>query len=177
MKSLNWILPLLVAAALPLTSASADDLLGKQLRGSGEAPLGNAGGGQIDATVGAGVEYSGLWCCNQIDVSATQITVDFLFSNGFGASSQFNGWVFRDVTDNIPNFFNVTLDPSSTITPKNLFFSDNGIFVDMAGKGFTGNDFIVLNVIIPEPSSLALGVLAFAATISFARRRRRVVIF
>jgi hypothetical protein len=169
-----FLLAVFAASQLLITRANADDLIGKQLRGSGEQPIGNAWGGSIDATVGPGNEYSGLWCCNTMNVTADQIIIDFNQANGFGFfPGSFNGWVFRDVTDNFRDFFDVRLNPSTNVTPAGLSFNANEIFLNMNGVGFNANSVIVLDVIIPEPSSMVLAAVGISAIAAKMRRRRR----
>lgn len=165
---------LLVLAVSSVVSGTTG-FMGKQIQGSGESVV-YGSGGQYTVTVGHGPEFvygiNGLWCCSNIDISDTQILVDFTIKGYFGTSGYFNGYVFRDTLDNIPAFTSLTLNHQSTITPTNLAFNENELFVDMDGiDPFFATDFVVLDVeFIPEPATLLLLGLGSLALL----RRRRI---
>jgi hypothetical protein len=167
------------ACVIALASSSAwasVGFFGTQLQGNGESPLGHAVF-QYLVTVDNGIEFqngvNGLWNGSNIDVSDTQILIDFTENNAFGWYNDFNGYVFRDTLDNIPSIVGVALDPSSTVTPRDLWSDADAVYVDMYGRSFGPSDFVLLNVqFVPEPTAILIWSLLGGLAIAFRWRRR-----
>ena len=96
-----------------------------------------------------------------IDISGTSITIDFdnlpfafVYSGGV-----FNGYIFTDVNDSLPDFAAVTIDTSVTtlgLTPARVTATANQIFINVSGLSFTPATFAKIDVAFgtsPQPSA------------------------
>ena len=100
-------------------------------------------------------------------------TTDFLTGRVFA----FNGLIIEGTTVQL-GITSVMLDPSSTVTPTDLFLSNGEIALNLAGDTLATGDKIVLDFnaptapAVPEPASWALMFAGFGGVGLMSRRRR-----
>lgn len=100
---------------------------------------------------GSGISYGGLWA---ISANATQIIFDFNFSATFGDSipSYSTGGLYiasGTLFDIGQTISTVTLDASTNmggLTAANVTYGGSLIAIDLAGRSFDENTWVVLNV-------------------------------
>jgi hypothetical protein len=108
----------------------------------------------IVATVNDEIEFSNFpsdVINTNVDFSDSSIQIDYTNAGGSGssASSTFNGYVFTDVSGNIPAIKNVTIDSSITnlgIKRSDITFTENTIEVDFQGTSYNANSLVKLDV-------------------------------
>lgn len=175
-----------VAAACSLATAShAQGLTGSQVTGAiycCQAPTEEYRGTNfVTAAVGPDIEFPDgaftLTGPSQISVIPVEIdigasTIDIRFTRGdVAASGAFNGYVF-DFTD-APEIASVSLDALSTVTPANLSWDANTVFVSVAALSLPLDSHILLNVSpVPEPKTYAL-LLGGVALLGLGKRLRQ----
>ena len=173
--------------ALCMASNSFGGFMGSQVQGTWEAyTRGSVWQGQtFTGVVGDGVEYSyrvtfdGGFAGFDLDLSETTIRLTFQFqgpSSVYFAPHDFNGWVFRDIADQLPNFTDLSLGAHS-----NGISSEAGVIlnVDDANtlvmnlsnlRGASSGDWIDFQVsFAPVP---APGAVAFIGLAGLLTRRR-----
>jgi hypothetical protein len=122
--------------------------------------------------VGAGVEISDIVDgIASLDISDTNLLLDFTTSGTFYGVGSFNGFVLTDINGTIPDFTSVTINAISNLggfTPDRIFFDANTIRINFIGLPFRSDSILSLDVTaVPEPTTVALlglGLLGFAAS-------------
>lgn len=129
--------------------------------------------------VGPGVEIAqmlfGLGAA--IDISATQVVIDFDVTTQFG-SAPFNGFALTDAFGTIDALNGVSIDGSTVLAgfdASRVSFTPDGLWVNWQGLNVDPSSRVVLNLDFgggdaPEPSAPALVALALAAG-AWVRRR------
>ena len=114
-----------------------------------------------------------------IDFTATSILITYLSSSTWTATD-FNGFIIRDLSNNLAAITSVSIDPSSNFAgfgSNRLTFDANSIAVNWQGLAFSPSTTLRLNVgfgsAVPEPSTWAMMLLGFGAIGVAARRRRQ----
>ena len=133
--------------------------------------------------VGSGVEVPDLVTeIATLDVSDTQVTVQFI--DGFGGFNEgaFNGFVLTGLAES--GFTSATVDGASTLAgfdSQNVSYDLNNVWVNLQGQRFEPNQRLILDIagpvpVVPEPSAAAamLGGLAFLAWFLRGRNGTRV---
>jgi len=116
-----------------------------------------------DAVVGDLVEFSEIDedfdddDIPDINIDLTDDTIAFDFSdvrmfNGF-IRADFNGFVFSDALDNIPDFVGVDIDPSGTLRlkPEDITFTSDEIRVNVSALRYNRSTTAKLNVMFEPP--------------------------
>lgn len=132
-----------------------------------------------DKVVGPGVEVTDMAFSASMDISATNLLVDFSADTSW-TSAAFNGWVLSDLTNNLSAITGVTINPltnMSGFSASNLIWDADSITVNWQGLSFDPDTFVSLDVAfaqsaVPEPGTWAMMLLGFSA-IGFAMRRRK----
>lgn len=177
----------LVGVALLAASprAGADFLQGKQLSVQVYFPDMNTpvGTPQVFTANGTSeVELSGSAPGGFIvDVSliVSDTTIEFIYKQaaGFTAAS-FNGYVFKDVSTDIPAFTALAVDPATTLSgfgAGRISFTSNQINVNVEGLSASVGTVLKLDLTVaapvPEPASVALLGAGLVPAAVLARRR------
>lgn len=130
-------------------------------------------------TVGAGVELGAIvnGTYASLDISDTNILVDFYHPGPSWSPASFNGFRIWDVNGTLPAFTSVAVNGATNMVgfgPANITFDANNIYVNWQSLPFNPNTIVSLDVnggpsVIPEPTAALLGSLS---TLFLLRRRR-----
>ena len=105
-----------------------------------------------------------------IDVRETTIEIRSTENGAAGAVQPFGGFTLN--FSGAPKILNVTLDPSSSLAPTGISFTDSSILVNASGIARTDTDIGILNVqLAPVPEPAAPLLFLVGGTILFTIRR------
>ena len=114
--------------------------------------------------VGPGVEVTDIASVATLDVSGTNILVDFTLDSSW-TSAAFNGWVLSDQTDSLAAILGVTINPATNLggfSLSNVSWTGDSITVNWQGLTFDANTIVSLDVafnedtpVVPEPATWA----------------------
>lgn len=128
-------------------------------------------------TVGAGIEYSGIYSANSegtVDIADTSITFDY-YRNSIWFTGTFNGFRLFDINNTINAFTSVTIDAATNMVgldQSRITFDSNNIYVNWQGLGFDSNTIVKLNVnAVPVPAAAWLLGSGLLGLIGVARRK------
>lgn len=137
----------------------------------------------VTATVGTGIEFpNGVFMSTAAGLAPVPATVDFgantltlqYLEAAPAAPGNFDGYVFSFT--GAPSITDVTTDPSSTLMPTGVTFSQDRIELNVAGRALTPESRLVLNIsAVPEPGRLGLLLAGLGAVAVFVRRRQQPV--
>jgi MYXO-CTERM domain-containing protein len=133
--------------------------------------------------VGSGVEFpNGVFTSitpglmpvpANVDIGAYTLDLHYLASAP-AAPGTFDGYVFT--FEGAPTITDVTLDPTSTLTPRDVSFTGNSISINNADLALTPDSRVLLNVsVVPEPASEGLLVVGLGLLAMWGRRRVSMV--
>ena len=142
-------------------------------------------------TVGDGLEVSGFITAidsvttllsADIDLSANTITADYAPLNFTGTFdvAEFNGSVFTDFNDTLPDIVSVTVDTGLTtfaFGPGDIFFNSDQIFINFSGLAVNTSSFMKLDVAfapVPVPAAVWLFGSGLLGLVVMARRKQSV---
>lgn len=95
-----------------------------------------------------------------LDISDTNLLLDFTRTNQLGGDVAFNGFVLTDLNKTIPNFTSVTINAISTLAGfdrSRIDFDANTIRINFVGLSFRSDDILSLDVTaVPEQTTIAL---------------------
>lgn len=125
--------------------------------------------------VGPGTEFPSLAFDGTLDITGTQIIWTATLSVAYGAGA-FNG--FDLVFSGAPTITNVTVDPSTTLSPVSSSFTGNDVKLNLAGLSATAGQKTILDVqtsasAVPEPSLLAPVASMLAVLLLYKRNQHR----
>ena len=169
---------LISALSFLAISASATPLLGSTVNFQYyfpdlSSPYNDGSAGNY--VVGSGVEVASISGVASVDITATQIRVDYNTSTSW-SSAAFNGFRLTDVFGLI-DAWTITLDPSSNLaglTADRITFGDDFLQVNWQGLSFDANTLVVFNITtqnVPEPGSLALVGLGLVGIVAMRKRK------
>jgi len=112
--------------------------------------------------VGSDIEIMAIgeteFCCS-LDISNTNLYFDFTYETFF-IPYEFNGFRIADVSDNIPSFTAVDINPETNLagfTHSRITFDADTIWLNFSGLHFTPDNIVSLDVrAIPEPTTISL---------------------
>ncbi len=126
--------------------------------------------------VGPGIEVSNISDSRgTMDISDTNLYVDYVDSSSWNAAS-FNGFRITDILSTIPDFTDVTINPATNLVgfdASRITFDSDHIWVNWESLAFDESTVVSLDITVPEPSTLALGVLGLVAVSAYRLRRRK----
>jgi hypothetical protein len=111
--------------------------------------IGNTAGGPFDSVVGSHIEFGPSGSVVPVDIDFTSNTINLDYSSGGSfASGTFNGYVFTDLNDTIPDIQDVSIDPTTTlgIDGNRVSFNQNQIFINVASLSYNSSSKIKLYV-------------------------------
>lgn len=175
----------MAACAFTAGQASAADFLGATVNYQYHYPdMTSAYGGASNGNkiVDGGIEVSNIVDgLGTMNISSNNILVDFTSGATFNSAS-FNGWILRDLTDNLSAITGVTVNGATNMagfSASNLIWDANSIAVNWQGLTFNSSTQVSLDVTfadsaaaVPEPATWAMMLLGFAV-IGMAMRRRQ----
>lgn len=134
-------------------------------------------GNSTSFAVGDGVELAGLYGPDShatVDVSDTNILIDYYSSANWSNDATFNGFRIYDINGTLPDFTSVTINPTTNmpgLDAGRISFDANNIWVNWQGLIATSNTVVSLDVsTVPEPGSATLIILGLGALL--LRRKR-----
>lgn len=82
-----------------------------------------------------------------IDISTNTIAFDYN-DNATASTAIFNGYVFTDINNTVPDIIGVTINPATNVDliSSDISFNKNQIAVNVSGLAFNTNSFILLNI-------------------------------
>lgn len=189
-RALAALIGVALIAATP--RADADFLQGKQLSVQVYFPDLNSpvGTPQVFTANGTnevdfgGSAPGGIIVAANLIVSDT--TIEFIYKQASGfTSAAFNGYVFKDVSPDIPAFTSLAVDPATTLAgfgASRISFTSNQININVSGLAANVGTVLELDLTVaapavPEPASVALlvlGLVPAAALASLRRSRSRI---
>jgi hypothetical protein len=157
-------------------------LLGNDVQTSFETPnigtlLALPGPNPNTQTVGGGVEIPDFGNAGvaRVDLSDTMITITAL-SGGTWLPGTFTGFHFVDINNTISRWeasLNTVLTTMGGLVGSDVTYTDNDIFLNLAGLPITTGQTIVLNVKpVPEPSTMLLFGSGLAGLVAWRARKR-----
>jgi hypothetical protein len=128
--------------------------------------------------VGPGVEVANVSDQQAtLDLSDTNLFVDYLFFTGYWVDTSFNGFRITDIFGQIPAFAGVTINPATNMSgfdASRISFDADHIWVNWHGLNFDANTIVSLDVnsnAVPDPgSSLLLLGMSLAGLRAWKRR-------
>lgn len=122
--------------------------------------------------VGPGIEVPNIADnIASLDISDTNLLLNFGSNGSFGGNVPFNGFVLTDINGIVPDFSSVTINAETTLAgfdSSRIFVDANTIRVNFVGLNFSANDIVSLEVAaVPEPATvglLSLGILGLTAS-------------
>jgi len=150
---LTTIVTILMLALNSIVAAQGFE--GNTLRLTVDTPnIGNTIAGPFDSVVGSHIEFGLSGSGNgynvvPVDIDLTSNTINLDYSSGGSfASGTFNGYVFTDLNDTIPDIQGVSIDSTTTlgIDGNRVSFNQNQIFINVASLSYNSSSKIKLYV-------------------------------
>ena len=120
----------------------------------------------------------GIIVAASLIVSDTTIEFVYKQASGFTAAT-FNGYVFKDISPDIPAFTSLAVDPATTLAgfdASRISFTSDRINVNVSGLSANVGTVIKLDLTVaapvPEPASVALLGMGIVPAAALAWRRR-----
>ena len=112
------------------------------------------------------------WDEGEIDIGASSIRLD-LYDSGVTRSGTFNGFVFS--FSQAPVIAQVSVDPTSTVVPTTVSFTENSVLLHVSDVPYVAGDHLTLNVVfapVPEAGPGALLAAGLLLLVGRVRSRR-----
>ena len=141
-----------------------------------------AGADNGNKLVVAGIEVSNVAAsAATMDISDTNLFVDFVGAGSSWGIAAFNGFVVTDVFTGIAAFTGLSINGATNMAgfdATRISFTADTISVNWQGLSFNANTIVSLDINaarapVPEPTTLALFGLGLAG-LGFARRRKKL---
>ncbi|MCI5178061.1 MAG: hypothetical protein D3911_01810 [Candidatus Electrothrix sp. AW3_4] len=146
---------LLSILTVSISASTVTGFNGEVVRLTVDSPnLGEIIAGPHDAIVDSNIEFSLERVNNvvEVDINLSDKTIYFDYSRssyGNFASGSFNGYVFTDINNTIPNITSVKIDTIATtlgVDDSRISYDNNQIFVNVASLSFNQDSRIKLNI-------------------------------